>query len=130
MSKSRGWLEVPVQPDSCHQIQCERECDDFFHGVPFVMLSLDGGNTPPITRKDLPRVEEAAVYQPHNMQGSPRGGQAMVETRLEKAQGRLVQERQASEERHFTSNRSHVTRNATGTSAGMAKPTRRVRARP
>jgi hypothetical protein len=61
------------------------------------MLSLDGGNTPPITTKDLPRVEEAAVYQPHNMQGGPRGGQAMVETRLEKAQGRLVQERQASE---------------------------------
>jgi len=38
---------------------------NFFIGVPFVMLSLDGGNTPPITRKDLPPSEEGAVYQAH-----------------------------------------------------------------
>src|SRR5205823_284626 len=46
----------------------DRECDYFFHGVPFVMLSFAGGNTPPITRKDLPRGEEDAVYDAHNIQ--------------------------------------------------------------
>jgi hypothetical protein len=33
--------------------------------------SLDGGNTPPITRKDLPRSEEAAVYDAHKIQRGP-----------------------------------------------------------
>jgi hypothetical protein len=35
------------------------------------MLSLDGGHTPPITRKDLPRSEEGAVYHAHEIQRSP-----------------------------------------------------------
>jgi hypothetical protein len=39
----------------CH----ERECDEFLHG-----------DTPPNTRKDLPRREEAAVYHLHNVRGS------------------------------------------------------------
>ena len=46
----------------------ERECDAFLHGVPFVMMSLVGGNMPPITRKDLPRSDERAVYDVHNVQ--------------------------------------------------------------
>ena len=33
-----------------------------------------GGNTPPITRKDLPPSEEDAVYHAHNIQRSPRKG--------------------------------------------------------
>jgi hypothetical protein len=32
------------------------------------MLSLDGGNTPPITGKDLPPSEEGAVYHAHKIQ--------------------------------------------------------------
>lgn len=46
----------------------EHECDEFLHGVPFVMLSLDGGNTPPITRKDFSPGEEGAVYHAHKVQ--------------------------------------------------------------
>jgi hypothetical protein len=32
------------------------------------MLSLNGGNTPPITQKDLPPSEEGAVYDAHKIQ--------------------------------------------------------------
>jgi hypothetical protein len=35
------------------------------------MLSSDGGNTPPITREDLPRGENVAVYHLHNIRQSP-----------------------------------------------------------
>ena len=33
---------------------------------------MDGGNTPPITRKDLPPSEEGAVYHTHDIPLSPR----------------------------------------------------------
>ena len=51
----------------------ERECDEFFHGA-FRYVVAVGGNTPPITRKDLPPSEEDAVYHAHNIQRSPRKG--------------------------------------------------------
>jgi len=34
----------------------------------FRVLVAVGGNTPPITRKDLPPSEEGAVYQAHKIQ--------------------------------------------------------------
>jgi hypothetical protein len=46
------------------------------------MLSLDGGNTPPITRKDLPRSAEAAVYDMHNIGRSARNGSRMDKMEL------------------------------------------------
>jgi len=38
------------------------------------MLSLDGGNTPPITREDLSRGNKAPVYDLHNIRRSAGGG--------------------------------------------------------
>jgi len=36
--------------------------------TPFRVLVAVGGDTPPITRKDLPPSEEGAVYQAHKIQ--------------------------------------------------------------
>jgi hypothetical protein len=41
--------------------------------MPFVYVVAVGGDTPPITRKDLPRIKEGPVYHLHNVQRSPGG---------------------------------------------------------